>query len=133
MFKNLFENKKNYKRIYSILDGKDHLLDFNSFNFYRNIKNFNFQYNFNELNLKIFNHKESLDLTYNMYTEEISFDFSSLSLSRNSIYYKRLQFIMKKLAIEIIQQDDFFRKVNESRKKAKELFNKKSNYYDIYL
>lgn len=136
MFKNLLENKKNYKKIYSILDGKDHILDFNSFLLNKNLRHFNFRYKFNELNLKIFNVNESLDFTYNMYTEDIAFEDGSISLSKNSIYYKKLKKIMKNLSIEIINQDDFLEKINKSREKAAALINKKSikvksNYYSI--
>ncbi len=128
MFKNLLENKKNYNKIYSILDGRDHILDFNSFSLNKNLRHFNFRYKFNQLNLKIFNVNESLDFTYNMYTEEIIFEDGSISLSKNSIYYKKFQNLMKKLSIEVINQDDFLDKINKSREKAASLINKKSYY-----
>lgn len=131
MLKKLLENKRKYKRIYSILNGRDHILDFNSLSVYRNIKNFNFRYKFEELNLKIFNVNESLDFSYNMYSEDIKFEEGSIFLDKNSIYYKKLKNIMKRLSVVIIEQDDFFQKIYKAREKAKHLIDKKSGYYNV--
>lgn len=118
MFKKYLHNKKKYNQIMAAIYLESDYLSAIP-------RKINFQFEFQELYLRVYNKKLCVDLKYNMLTEEIIFDEASIYLDTNSYHYSKLKFHMKIITEQVIKIDDFYKSVKRSRELCSKLFFKK--------
>ena len=118
MFKKYFHSKKKYNQIMDAIYLESDYLSAIP-------RKINFQFEFQELYLRVYNKKLCVDLKYNMLTEEIIFDEASIYLEVNSYHHSKLKFHMKIITEQVIKIDDFYKNVKKSRELCSKLFFKK--------
>lgn len=113
---------KNYIKEYSE-NRKKYIIILNNIriksNYLEKLPNINFSYKFNDLILNIKSKRNSIDLNYNIYTEEIIFKSFSIEIDKNSIFYKKTQKILKPIAEILAERDEFLSSIYKFKNKIK--------------
>lgn len=107
-FKNHRENRIKYITILNVVE-------FN-LSYFNKIPTILFSYTYDEFWLNIKNESKFINFNYNIYTREITFENDSISIDKNSMYYKKLQIHMKPLSARLADRDDHITFVNNKRK-----------------
>lgn len=109
--KEYLENRKKYIIIINNIRIKSNYLE--------KLPHINFSYKFNDLILNIKSKKNSIDLNYNIYTEEIIFESFSIEIDKNSIFYKKIQKMLNPIAEKLAERDEFLSSIYKFKNKTK--------------